>query len=88
MTEFEQELAYLLVAALELEDIRPEDIDPQAPLFREGLGLDSIDALEIALAVSQHYGVQLQADAAGDREAFTSLAALAQFITAHRTTAA
>ncbi len=88
MTESERKLAELLVTTLELEDIRPEDIDPQAPLFREGLGLDSIDALEIALAVSQHYGVQLKADDTANREAFASLAALAQFISTHRTTAA
>jgi acyl carrier protein len=55
-------MAELLVDALNLEDITAAEIDPNAPLFGDGLGLDSIDALEIALAISQKYGVQMQAE--------------------------
>lgn len=84
MTELERELAALIVSSLELDGIKPGDIDREAPLFREGLGLDSIDALEVALAVSKHYGVQLKANDERDRQAFTSLHALASYITERR----
>ncbi len=56
------EVAQLIIEALHLEDLSASDIDPDAPLFGEGLGLDSIDALELALAISQRYGVQLSSD--------------------------
>jgi acyl carrier protein len=56
----ERELAALIVTALNLEGVAPEDIDPQAPLFKTGLGLDSIDALELALEISKRYGFQLR----------------------------
>jgi len=61
-TTFEQEVARLIVEALNLEDVKPESIEPEAALFREGLGLDSIDALELALAISKKYGFKLQSD--------------------------
>ena len=73
------ELAVLIVETLNLE-IPPAAIDPDAPLFHEGLGLDSIDALELALAVSRQYGVAITSDAPGTRSAFASLGALARFI--------
>lgn len=79
-TEAEKEMAYLIVDALNLEDTRPGDIDPNEQLFGEGLGLDSIDALEIALALSQKYNVQMQAEEDGTREAFTSLRTLCEFV--------
>jgi len=79
-TEAEQEMAYLIVDALNLEDIGPGDIDPDEPLFGEGLGLDSIDALEIALAISQKYKVQMQAEEEGTQKAFTSLRTLCEFV--------
>jgi len=82
----QQEMAALLVEALNLEDISPADIEPDAPLFGEGLGLDSIDALEIALAISQKYGVQIQAEDEGTRSAFATLAALTDFVAQHKTT--
>lgn len=85
MTEFEREVAGLIVSSLELEDVDPGTIDPEAPLFRDGLGLDSIDALELALAVSKRYGVQLRANDEHDREAFRSLRALAGYISERRT---
>lgn len=80
MTDFELDVARLIVSALELEDVTAEEIDPEARLFREGLGLDSIDALELSLAISRQYGVQLKSDNERDREAFRSLRALAAYI--------
>jgi acyl carrier protein len=68
----EIELAALIVKTLNL-DLSAEDIDPETPLFGEGLGLDSIDVLEIALAISQTYGVQLRSDDANNTEVFRSL---------------
>jgi acyl carrier protein len=80
-----RELAALIVQALNLE-LNAADIDPDAPLYGEGLGLDSIDILEIALVVSKRYGVQLRADSAENEQIFRSLRRLAEYITAHRTT--
>lgn len=85
LTPFELEIARLIVQALELEDVAPEDIDPDAPLFGEGLGLDSLDALEIALAVSKTYGFQLRSDAANNTRIFASLRALSGHIAEQRT---
>jgi acyl carrier protein len=79
-----RELAALIVQALNLE-LSAADIDPDAPLYGEGLGLDSIDILEIALVVSKRYGVQLRADGAENEQIFRSLRQLAQYINAHRT---
>ena len=80
-----RELAELIVQALNLE-LSPTSIDPDAPLYGEGLGLDSIDILEIALVVSKRYGVQLRADSAENEQIFRSLRRLAEYIIAHRTT--
>jgi acyl carrier protein len=80
----QRELATLFVDALNLE-VAAADIDPQAPLYGEGLGLDSIDILEVALLVSKRYGVQLRADAQENQQIFHSLARLAEYIAAHRT---
>lgn len=88
MTDLERDVAQLIITALELEDVTAGDIDPEAPLFREGLGLDSIDALELSLAISKQYGVQLKSDNERDREAFRSLRALAGYISARRLTQA
>lgn len=74
------ELRDLVIAALDLEDIAPADIDPQAPLFGDGLGLDSIDALELGVAVQKKYGVKLDATNEETREHFYSLENLAKFI--------
>jgi len=79
-----REVAGLIIAALNL-DVTPADIDPDAPLYGEGLGLDSIDILEIALVVSKQYGVQLRADSQENERIFGSLRQLADYITAHRT---
>jgi len=80
-TPQETELARLIALTLNLEVVAAE-IDPLAPLYGEGLGLDSIDMLEIALAVSQQYGVKLRADDKNNREIFSSLRALNGFIQA------
>jgi acyl carrier protein len=80
----ERELARLIVETLRLED-RPEDISPDDPLFGEGLGLDSIDALELALAISRTYGFELKSDAQRNTQIFASLRSLAAHIDAHRT---
>ncbi len=86
LTPLEHELAALIVRAVNLEDVRPEAIDPQAPLIGEGLGLDSIDALEIALAIAKEYGFQLHSDdETATRETFASLRALARLVEQHRT---
>jgi acyl carrier protein len=78
------EVAGLIVEALNLE-VAPGDIDPQQPLYGEGLGLDSIDILEIALVVSKQYGVQLKADSQENQRIFGSLQQLVDYISTHRT---
>jgi len=80
MSELEAELKRLIVDTLMLEDVTPASIDSDAPLFVEGLGLDSIDALELALAISRRYGVRIKADDERNREVFRSVASLAAFI--------
>jgi acyl carrier protein len=82
--EREQELASLIVKTLNL-DIPGSEIDPEAPLFSDGLGLDSIDVLEIALAVSQNYGVQLRSDDQNNAAIFQSLRSLNDHIQRART---
>jgi len=79
-----REIAALLVQTLNL-DIAPQDIDPEAPLYGEGLGLDSIDILEVALIVSKQYGVQLRADSQENQQIFRSLRHLAEYIAVQRT---
>ena len=79
----EMEVARLTVSALSLET-RPEDIAPDEPLFGSGLGLDSIDALELALAISKNYGVQLRSDDERNHRIFTSLRTLTAHIEKHR----
>lgn len=82
-TPFEAELAALIVQAVNL-DASPRDIDPVAPLFGEGLGLDSIDLLEIALAVSQRYGCELRSDDPDNARIFASLRNLAAQVAERR----
>lgn len=79
MSALEAELAQLFVDALNLETAAA-DIDPDAPLFGEGLGLDSIDALEIALAVHSKFGVKTVANDEKNREYYHSIASLAEFV--------
>jgi acyl carrier protein len=82
--ELQNEVAGLIVSALNLE-MSPSDIQPDAPLYGEGLGLDSIDILEVALVVSKQFGFQLRADNADNVRIFSSLASLTQHIAANRT---
>jgi acyl carrier protein len=81
----EQEIKELVISSLALEDVSADDIDPAAPLFVEGLGLDSIDALELGLALQKRYGVHMSADAEETRRHFGSVRALAAFVAAQRT---
>jgi acyl carrier protein len=83
--ELENEVAGLIVTELKLEDVTPGEIDPEAPLFGEGLGLDSIDALELALAVSQRYGFNITSDDPLIGEMFGSLRSLTAHIARNRT---
>ncbi len=82
-TAQEIELAQLIVSTLNLE-IVPGEIEPMAPLYDEGLGLDSIDILEIALAVSKVFGVKLRADDKNNVTIFSSLRSLNDYIQQHR----
>ncbi|MGA2548974.1 MAG: phosphopantetheine-binding protein [Burkholderiaceae bacterium] len=79
----ELEVAELIVATLNLE-VQPADIDPDAPLYGEGLGLDSLDILEIALAISKTYGFKLRSDDEDNRKIFGSLRGLTLHIQQHR----
>lgn len=83
-TPAEQELAQLLVESLNIDWLQPAEIDPEAALFGSDLGLDSIDALELALAVSKRYGFQLRSDNPDNQRIFASLRALSTHIEQHR----
>lgn len=82
-TALEAELAILMVEALNLET-SAATVDPQASLYGDGLGLDSIDLLELSLAISKKYGIQLRADDADNQRIFATLSSLAQHIEANR----
>ena len=83
-TPLESEVAALIVSALHL-DLAPGDIQPESPLFGDGLDLDSIDALELALAISRKFGMELKSDDERNGQIFASLRALSAHIEAHRT---
>ena len=83
-TALERELAELVVRELNLQEVSPDGIDPDAPLFGEGLGLDSIDALELALAISKAYGVKIRSSDEHNVEIFRSLGALSRHVADHR----
>lgn len=78
----ESELKRLIVEALVLEDISPDEIESEAPLFVEGLGLDSIDALELAMALEERFGVKIEDDPDENRRIFASVRSLAEFVNA------
>jgi acyl carrier protein len=82
---FKVEVKQLIVEALMLEDVSPEQIVDDAPLFGEGLGLDSIDALELAIAIDRKFGVKIEAEDERNREIFRSLSSLAAHIAANQT---
>ena len=84
LSPLELELGHTIVDALNLEDVRAEEIEPEEPLFRDGLGLDSIDALEIALAISMKYGFQIRSDNNNNSRIFASLRSLSQHVEENR----
>ena len=83
-TEIEDELKTLIVQTLMLKDVQPNEIDVDAPLFATGLGLDSIDALELAVEIGRRYKVQIKADDERNREIFKSVRSLAAFVAEER----
>ena len=84
MKELINELKELIIESLNLEDMKPSDIDENAPLFNEGLGLDSVDALELGLAVQKRYGLVLDSKTANLKEIFRSVSSLAKYISENR----
>jgi acyl carrier protein len=84
MSALENELKQLIISELKLTDVSPDQIEVDAPLFGTGLGLDSIDALELAMAVHRTYGVELDPDKPEEHAALDSVRSLARFISAHR----
>ena len=84
MDDLESEIKTMIVRALKLEDIAPADIDSEAPLFGEGLGLDSIDALELGVAIRQNYGIKIETVSSEIKAHFFSVQSLAKFLKAQR----
>ncbi|CAM3706522.1 phosphopantetheine-binding protein [Rahnella victoriana] len=84
MDSLSNDIKTLIIATLNLEGMTPDEIDTQAPLFGDGLGLDSIDALELGLALKKQYGVILSAESQEMREHFYSVESLARFISVQR----
>lgn len=84
MEQLIDELKKEIIEVLNLEDMKPEDIDENAPLFGEGLGLDSIDALELIVLMEKNYGIKLQSADQG-KEIFKSVRVMAEYIKEHRT---
>lgn len=79
-TDLENEIKELIVTTLDLEDVKPEDIDTNAPLFVEGLGLDSIDALELGMALKKKYNINFKSQSDENKVHFASVSSLAAFI--------
>jgi acyl carrier protein len=84
MQPFEDEVKQMIIEVLQLEDLTPADIDSEAPLFVEGLGLDSIDALELGVAIYKRYGVTLSSDSEETRRHFASVRTLSALIDSNR----
>ena len=80
----EQELKELIIKSLELEDVTPDDIVDEEPLFIEGLGLDSIDALELGMALKKQYNLKMSADKEENKKHFYSVKTLAEFIRSNK----
>ena len=80
----ERELKELIIESLMLQDMTPEEIDSNAPLLVDGLGLDSIDVLELAMAIHKRYGIKTKADDAQNREIFATVNSLARYVAEHR----
>lgn len=81
--ELEKEIKDLIIKSLELEDISTDDIEDNEPLFNDGLGLDSIDALEIGMAIKKKYNITLSADKEENKKYFYSVKTIADFIRAN-----
>ena len=84
MKELVNEIKELIITSLNLEDMKPSDIDENVPLFSDGLGLDSVDALELGLAVQKKYGLVLDSKTANLKEIFFSVSSLAKYIYENR----
>jgi acyl carrier protein len=84
MQQLENEVKQLIIDVLQLEDMQPSDIDTDAPLFGDGLGLDSIDALELGVALQKRYGITLSANSEETRRHFQSVAALVAMLNEQR----
>lgn len=84
MNALQQDIAQLIIDTLNLEDLQPSDIPPEQPLFGQGLGLDSVDALELALALQKRYEIQIASDSRDARQHFATVASLAAFVEAQR----
>ncbi|MDR1462938.1 MAG: phosphopantetheine-binding protein [Azoarcus sp.] len=78
------EIKVFIIETLDLEDISPEDIDADAALFGDGLGLDSIDSLELGVGLQKRYGLKISAESEETRRVFSSVRALAEYVAAHR----
>jgi acyl carrier protein len=84
MNALQQDIAQLIIDTLNLEDVTVDDIPPDQPLFGEGLGLDSVDALELALALQKRYDIRIASDSKDARQYFTTVATLATFVQAQQ----
>ena len=84
MPDLETEIKELIIEALMLDDVEVAGIDSSAPLFVEGLGLDSIDALELAMAIDKKFGVRIRADDGANKQIFANVKSLAAYIAANR----
>lgn len=84
MDELKLEIKQTIISALQLEDITPDDIDDAAPLFEEGLGLDSIDALELGVALKRKFGIKSSSESDDNKKYYASVNALAEYIAAQK----
>lgn len=84
MADLETEIKELIIESLMLDDVKVEGIDSNAPLFVEGLGLDSIDALELAMAIDKKFGVRIRADDEQNKQIFASVKNLAVYVAQHK----
>lgn len=84
MNALQQDIAQLIIDTLNLEDLQAADIPAEQPLFGQGLGLDSVDALELALALQKRYDIQIASDSRDARQHFATVASLAAFVEAQR----
>jgi acyl carrier protein len=85
MSDLQREIKNLIIDALGLEDMSAEDIGAEQTLFGEGLGLDSVDALELGLAIQKRFGIKIDAEAKDTRKHFANVASLAAFVSAQQT---